>query len=126
MFSKHRIEALTDGIFAVAMTLLVIELKVPDPATIHAPGDVAMAVARLIPTFISWTISFFVLGIFWNSQHRLFHVVRIVDGTLAWLTIGYLAFVSLMPFSSALVGLYGTVVFAQVFYSANMVMLASF
>ena len=124
--SKHRIEALTDGIFAVAMTLLVIELKVPDPASIRVPGDVATAVAHLIPTFISWTISFFVLGIFWNGQHRMFHFVRIVDDTLAWLTIGYLAFVSLMPFSSALVGLYGTVLFAQVFYSANMVLLAIF
>ena len=79
VFSKHRIEALTDGIFAVAMTLLVIELKVPEPATIHAPGDVATAVVRLIPTFISWTISVFVLGIFWNGQHRMFHFVRIVD-----------------------------------------------
>jgi uncharacterized membrane protein len=126
VFSKHRIEALTDGIFAVAMTLLVIELKVPEPESIHVPGDVAIAVARLLPTFISWTISFFVLAIFWNSQHRLFHVVRIVDETLAWLTIGYLAFVSLMPFSSALVGRYGAVLFSQVFYSANMVLLASF
>lgn len=124
--SKHRIEALADGIFAVAMTLLVIELKVPEAESIHVPRDVAIAVARLLPTFISWTISFFVLAIFWTSQHRLFHVVRAVDDTLAWLTIGYLAFVSLMPFSSALVGRYGTVLFAQAFYSANMVMLATF
>jgi len=124
--SKHRIEALTDGIFAVAMTLLVIELKLPDPASIHVPADVATAVAQLIPMFISWIISFFVLGIFWNSQHRLFHFVRVVNGTLAWLTIGYLAFVSLMPFSSALAGLYSTVLFSQVFYSANMILLATF
>lgn len=126
MYAKHRLEALTDGIFAVAMTLLVIELKVPDRASVHVAADLTRAVVELTPNFISWTISFFVLGIFWTSQHRLFHFVRVVDETLAWLTIGYLAFVSLMPFSSALAGLYTAVFFSQAFYSANMILLATF
>jgi uncharacterized membrane protein len=124
VFSKHRLEALTDGIFAVAMTLLVIELKVPDRESVHVPADVAMGVARLIPMFVAWTISFFVLAIFWFTHHRLFHFVRFVDGTLMWLTIGYLSLVSLMPFSSALAGEYTPVLFSQVFYSANMTLLS--
>ena len=77
--SKHRLEALTDGIFAVA--------------------------------------------IFWASHHRLFHFVRVVDGKLTWLTIGYLGCVSLMPFSSALTGEYGGALVAQTFYSINMALL---
>jgi uncharacterized membrane protein len=125
MLSKHRLEALIDGIFAVAMTLLVIELKVPDRAAIQAASDLAIAVARLIPTFIAWTISFFVLGIFWYGQHRLFHFVRGVDGTLTWLTIAYLSLASLMPFSSALAGEYARVLFSQVFYSTNMLLLSA-
>ena len=124
LFPKHLLEALTDGIFAVAMTLLVIELKVPEREGVHVPADLALAVARQIPMFMAWTISFFVLGIFWVSQHRLFHFVRSVDGAFTWLTLVYLSLVSLMPFSSALAGNYAPVLFSQVFYSVNMMMLS--
>jgi uncharacterized membrane protein len=120
--SKHRIEALTDGIFAVAMTLLVIELKLPDA---QVPADLANGVAHLIPKFVAWIISFFVLGIFWFSHHRLFHYVKHVDETLVWLSILYLSLVSLMPFSSAITGEFALVLFSQMFYSANMILLAA-
>jgi uncharacterized membrane protein len=122
--SKHRLEALTDGIFAVAMTLLVIELKLPEHATVRDPSDLAIGVVRLIPTFVAWIISFFVLAIFWFSHHRLFHHLRIVDGKLLWLNILYLSFVSLMPFSSALAGEYPRMLFSQWFYSSTMILLA--
>ena len=122
--SKHRLEGLTDGIFAVAMTLLVIELKVPEHDAVQAPADLAYGVLRLAPTFAAWIISFFVLAIFWFSHHRLFHFVRVVDGGLLWLNILYLGLVSLMPFSSALAGTYPGMLFSQSFYSANMMLLA--
>ena len=121
--SKPRLEALTDGIFAVAMTLLVIELKVPDRTGLDV-ARLAQALADQLPTFIAWIISFYVLAIFWFSHHRLFHHLRIVDAKLVWLNIFYLSFVSLMPFCSALVGRFGDVTFAQVFYSANMTLLS--
>ena len=123
-FSKHRVEALTDGIFAVAMTLLVIELKLPDHASLASQRDFIEAVAALIPKFQSWVISFFVLAIFWYTHHRQFHYVRVVDGKLLWLNILYLSFVSLMPFSSALAGEYSRMLFSQIVYSANMTLLA--
>jgi uncharacterized membrane protein len=122
--SKHRLEALTDGIFAVAMTLLVIELKVPEPESVHDPSELARGVVRLIPTFIAWIISFFVLAIFWFSHHRLFHHVRAVDPKLLWLNVLYLSLVSLMPFSSALSGEYGRMLLSQWVYSSNMMLLA--
>ena len=121
--SKHRLEALTDGIFAVAMTLLVIELKIPETAHITTGEQLIAALGHLIPKFVAWVISFFVLAIFWASHHRLFHFVRVIDGKLTWLTIGYLACVSLMPFSSALTGEYGGALVAQTFYSVNMALL---
>src|SRR5258706_9152467 len=121
--SKHRLEALTDGIFAVAMTLLVIELKLPEHATVHDPSDLAIGVLGLIPIFVGWIISFFVLAIFWFSHHRLFHHLRIVDGRLLWLNILYLSFVSLMPFSSALAGAYSRMLFSPWFYSSHMLLL---
>ena len=121
--SKHRLETLTDGIFAVAMTLLVIDLKIPETAQIATQEQLIVAVLHLIPKFIAWLISFFVLAIFWAGHHRLFHYVRVIDTKLTWLTIGYLACASLIPFSSALSGEYSGTLFSQIFYSANMALL---
>ena len=123
-FSKHRVEALADGIFAVAMTLLVIDLKPPARADIHTQWELIVAVLMLIPKFISWIISFFVLAIFWFSHHRQFHFVRTVDAPLLWINILYLGFVSLMPFSSSLSGEHSRMLFTQAFYSGNMILLA--
>ena len=124
--SPHRIEALTDGIYAVAMTLLVIELKFPEHAEIHTAAALADATVALIPRFISWLISFLTLALFWFSHHRTFDHVRHVTGQLIALNIFQLAFVSLMPFCSALVGEYSGAVLSQTVYSAVMIMLAVF
>ncbi len=123
-YNKHRIEALGDGIFAVAMTLLVIELKLPEHGSISNNIDLINAVVHLIPKFIAWLISFFVLALFWLGHHRLFHYVRHVDGKLLAYSLLQLGFVSLMPFSSALSGEHTLLLFSQIFYSINMVGLA--
>jgi uncharacterized membrane protein len=121
--SKHRIEALTDGIYAVAMTLLVIELKLPTPETITSHGGLISAMGHLIPKFIAWLISFFVLALFWLGNHRLFQYVRHVDGKLVALCILQLGAVSLMPFASSLSGEYVMLLIAQIFYSGMMALL---
>ena len=123
LWSKHRVEALTDGIFAVAMTLLVIDLKVPDPHDIHSPQQLAQALADQVPKVMSWLISFYVLATFWIAHHRLFHYVRQVDRGLLWRNLHQLAFVSLMPFSAALIGEYPNTTIAQVAYNGNMIIL---
>ena len=122
--SKHRIEALSDGIFAVAMTLLVIELKLPDPHAIGSVDELASALIGLLPKVASWIISFFVLAIFWIAHHRLFHYVRHVDQALLWQCIVQLALVALMLFSSALSGEFGGTLLAQAIYNGNMMLLA--
>ena len=124
--SPHRIEALTDGIYAVAMTLLVIELKFPEHAAIHTAGDLAQAMANLAPKFFSWVISFMVLALFWLAHHRMFADLRHTTGRLVGLNIFQLALVSFMPFCSALIGNYGGAQLAQIVYSSNMVLLALF
>ena len=122
--SKHRIEALTDGIYAVAMTLLVIELKLPAHESIKTQADLINAVGHLLPKFLAWVISFLVLALFWLGHHKLFHNVRHVDGRLLALNLVQLGLVSLMPFSSALSGEFGATLFSQIFYSMNMSLLA--
>jgi uncharacterized membrane protein len=124
--SPHRSEALTDGIFAVAMTLLVIDLKLPDHAVMHGADDFAQALADLIPKFLAWFFSFFVLSFFWVGHHRTFHYVRRADGRLLALNLGQLATVSLIPFSCSLIGEHPEFLLAQIVYSANLALLSIF
>ncbi len=123
--SGRRSEALSDGIYAVAMTLLVIDLKVPDPRTIPSPEALGTALAELLPKAGSWVISFFVLAMFWMGHHRLFQHVRVVDIKLLWRNIQQLMLVSLLPFSASLLGEYATTPIAQYVYNGNMIGLSA-
>ncbi|MBS0446603.1 MAG: DUF1211 domain-containing protein [Proteobacteria bacterium] len=117
--SAHRIEALSDGIYAVAMTLLVIDLKLPEGSVLRSTDDVARALMVLAPRFEAWLVSFLVLALFWYGNHRLLAHLRRIDGRTVALNLAQLALVSLMPFACALNGQYaGTAV--QVVYAATM------
>jgi uncharacterized membrane protein len=120
----HRIEALTDGIFAVAMTLLVIELKLPEHGSVESAEALVGALVALMPKAISWLLSFFVLSLFWVGHHRVFAFVRRADSTLVVLNLIELAAVSLMPFSSALSGEFSNTYVAHLIFSINMAVLA--
>jgi len=122
-YSAHRSEALADGVFAIAMTLLVIELKLPDAHSLQSAAAVHQAIAALLPKAIAWGISFFVLALFWVGHHRVFSHVRRADGTLLTLNLLELAAVALMPFSCALSGEFSGLLISQVIYSINMFLL---
>lgn len=124
LVSKHRIEALTDGIYAVAMTLLVIELKIGDHGAVTTAEDLNHALLGLFPKMFAWILSFFVLAFFWLGHHRLFQHVRVVDSRMLWANIVMLCTASLMPFSSALVGEYAGAFTSQCVYAGNMAALA--
>lgn len=96
---KHRIEALVDGIYAVAMTLLVIDLRLPEHAHLASEEALRGALVGLVPNLISWLVSFFVLAIFWIANHRLYSYVRHADQRLLWLTVLSLSGASLRPFA---------------------------
>jgi uncharacterized membrane protein len=117
--SKHRIEALVDGIFAVAMTLLVIELRLPEH--LHSDAGLREALYELLPNFTSWMVSFIVLGVFWMANHRIYSYVRHVDTALVWWTLLMLAGASLLPFASAVNGRVASQL-AQAVYSGVMVL----
>lgn len=122
LLSKHRIEALVDGIFAITMTLLVIELRLPEHGEL-ARTEVPHAVAALIPTIIAWIISFFVLAIFWVGNHRLLALARHSDLGLVWITILMLAGATLMPFATSLNSQHASP-FSQSVYAFVMIWLA--
>jgi uncharacterized membrane protein len=122
--SKHRIEALVDGIFAVAMTLLVIDLRLPEHPQLLGPDALRDALFELVPNLYSWLISFIVLAIFWIANHRLYSHVRHVDTPLLWCTILMLGGASLLPFASA-VNSKSLSQLAQMVYAAVMITIAA-
>ncbi|MBL8520478.1 MAG: DUF1211 domain-containing protein [Betaproteobacteria bacterium] len=124
--SKHRIDALTDGIFAVAMTLLVIELKFPPGPHFATHAELIQGLVHLIPKFIGWIVSFLVLAMFWWGHHRAFNLVRHVDGRLVTLNVIFLGFASLVPFASSLTGEYARALTSQVVYAATIFCVAIF
>ncbi len=100
--SVERLAALSDGLFAVAMTLLVLDLKVPASQAIETDGALLAALGDLAPRLIIYLMSFLTLGIFWvGQQTQLNHLVH-SDRHLTWINLAFLFTISLTPFSTAL------------------------
>jgi uncharacterized membrane protein len=103
--TKSRLEALSDGIFAFAMTLLVIGLNLPDKAATVQTNQYAMhALLSLYSDFFHYVLAFLILGAFWLSQHQQFHSVKVPDKTFIWINLVTLMFVALLPFSTSFSG----------------------
>jgi len=119
---KGRIEALTDGIFAVAMTLLVLDLRLPDALALAAVDDTGLrtALLALLPKLESYVISFLVLCIFWLGHHRLMHLVRGVDQLFLWRNLLFILFITFVPFSTSLMGEYRRLDDAPLVYGVNL------
>jgi uncharacterized membrane protein len=100
--SIERLAALSDGVFAVAMTLLVLDLHVPASEVIHGQGDLWRSLAGAAPQFVSYVMSFMTLGIFWNGQQAQLNSFTHSDRHLSWIHIAFLFAVSIMPFSTRL------------------------
>ena len=94
---KERLSAFTDGVVAVIITIMVLELKPPE-------GTDIAALARLAPTFLSYVLSFIYVAIYWNNHHHFFNLVKQVDGAILWANIQLLFWISLVPFTTAWMG----------------------
>jgi uncharacterized membrane protein len=117
--SLERIGALADGVFAVAMTLLILDIRVPPIDGIRSESDLVHALVALGPRFLMYAMSFMTLGIFWNGhQTQLVHLAR-ADRDLAWIQIGFLASVCLIPFSTTLLAQFIAYRTALLVYWAN-------
>ncbi len=98
--SVERLAALSDGIFAVAMTLLVLDLRVPAREAIHSGYELGHALQALAPQIVAYMMSFMTLGIFWIGQQTQLNYLERSDRTLSWIHILFLFAVSIMPFST--------------------------
>jgi uncharacterized membrane protein len=97
MISKGRIEAFSDGVVAILITILVLDLKVPHEADLRA-------LTPLLPVFLTYVLSFIYLGIYWNNHHHMFHVTTRVSGWVMWSNLHLLFWLSLVPFTTAWMG----------------------
>lgn len=110
--SVHRIEALADGVFAVAMTLLVFNVQFPDAKKWQGATNIGDVVRAIFfdngqgPVLIAYVMSFVVLGVYWVSHHAQFQYIRRADRNLLWINIFFLLLISFVPFTTRLVGVY--------------------
>lgn len=95
--TRNRLEAFSDGVLAIIITIMVLELSAPEEPTLTA-------LLPLIPTILSYTLSFIFIGIYWNNHHHLFQAVEQVDGRILWANLHLLFWLSLTPFVTAWMG----------------------
>lgn len=115
--SPTRIAALVDGIFAVAMTLLVLELHVPELA--KDDGELLSALGTLAPKILSYASGFVILGTLWIGHHLQFHYIRRSSRALLWINLSFLLVIASLPFVVALVGTYGAMRVPCLLYGAT-------
>ena len=94
---KNRLEAFSDGVLAIIITIMVLELKVPQGVELEA-------LKPLLPVFLSYVLSFIYLGIYWNNHHHLLHTIKQVSGGILWANLHLLFWLSLFPFATAWIG----------------------
>jgi uncharacterized membrane protein len=110
--SKGRVEAFSDGVIAILITIMVLELHVPEAASLTA-------LLPLAPTLLSYVLSFVFLGIYWNNHHHLFQAVERVDGRVLWANLHLLFWLSLIPFVTAWTGQTRFAAWPVAFYGAD-------
>ena len=94
---KNRLEAFSDGVLAIIITIMVLELKVPH-------GDGVGALLPLVPVLLSYVLSFIYLGIYWNNHHHMLHACHAVTGSILWANLHLLFWLSLVPFTTGWIG----------------------
>lgn len=110
-------EAFSDGVLAIIITIMVLELKVPHGADFKALG-------QLVPVFLSYVLSFVYVGIYWNNHHHLLHVVRGVSGGVLWANLHLLFWLSLLPFATGWMGENHFLTLPVALYGADLLMCA--
>ena len=114
----ERLLFFSDAVMAISITLLVIDLKLPELPAALAAEQLPASLASLTPRLMGFVISFAVIGLYWSSHHRYFSYIRRYDRTLVLLNLVFLFFIVLMPFAASTIGQYGFLPFGTIVYGA--------
>jgi|SRR5665213_1333806 len=102
---KNRLETFSDGVLAIIITIMVLEMKVPSHLLDLVPHPAELADLKpLLPVFLSYVLSFIYLGIYWNNHHHMFHTTKHVTGGILWANLHLLFWLSLFPFTTGWMG----------------------
>ncbi len=118
--NTNRIETLVDGIFAIAMTLLVLNITVPQLVSPVSNATKHSTLIGMWPKFFAYGLSFILLAVFWRMNHQQFYAIKRINTVLLQITIMWLLFVALVPFSASLTAEYGHLQSAEVFFHVHM------
>jgi uncharacterized membrane protein len=120
--SLERLAALSDGIFAVAMTLLVLDIHIPSASAIHSEADLCRALAEMAPQWVAYLMSFLTLGIFWAGQQTQLNHLRVGSRDLTWIHLAFLFTITVMPLTTRLLAEFITYRMALVLYWLNILL----
>ncbi|MBD3398246.1 DUF1211 domain-containing protein [Candidatus Micrarchaeota archaeon] len=123
--SSSRIQALADGVFAFAMTLLVLNLILPDPINLPPEAQLNQLLVEQTRAFFNYGLSFILLAIFWTVHTQQFHVIKATNSTHTWINLMILMFVVLIPFSTSVMADYPNDTVANALFAANLFIVGS-
>ena len=116
--NKQRLEAFSDGVFAIVITLLILDIRIPevDPAALPA------ALVDMLPQLLTYVLSFFIVGLYWHLHHQVAAQIKMIDEAFIWLNLIWLLFVSVLPFPTALLGRYPLQPIPLAIYGFNLIL----
>lgn len=121
--TTQRLEAFSDGVFSVAITILAFDVRLPALPDPLSEDRLAAALVALGPKLLSYVMSFVLVGMFWIAHHRIFQAIRRLDRGLMWLNLIFLLWIGLLPFSAATYGGHIAMRSAAVVYGANVILI---
>jgi TMEM175 potassium channel family protein len=118
VLNKQRLEAFSDGVFAIVITLLILDIRIP----VVEPAQLGAALVDLLPQLLTYILSFFIVGLYWHLHHQVAAEIKQIDGAFIWLNLVWLLFVSVLPFPTALLGRYPLQPIPLTIYGINLIL----
>jgi uncharacterized membrane protein len=116
--NKQRLETFSDGVFAIVITLLILDIKIPNVQ----PTALGAALMNILPQMLTYILSFFIVGLYWHMHHQVAAQIKQIDEAFIWLNLIWLLFVSVLPFPTALLGRYPLQPIPLTIYGFNLIL----
>ena len=116
--NKQRLETFSDGVFAIVITLLILDIKIPNVE----PTALGAALMNILPQMLTYILSFFIVGLYWHMHHQVAAQIKKIDEAFIWLNLIWLLFVSVLPFPTALLGRYPFQPIPLTIYGINLIL----